>query len=666
MGNFKVNGITPEEGKLKVGAVDIKRIYQGDAWVWPPQDDSYEPPAASTFNFIANVERNSDAGEIQYSGDSRGVSENGFNLFDTDFNVVTPKFPFGPLPKATDDPDYDPEGKIFGTPVQFYISGYHIYHCSYDYKYMLAIAKIRPHIYGGQQYTPYSGGFLCDRIVQSSDYGQTWHTLIDISTLDDFDGFLNIQMSKNGQTIFIQYRKKLYKDRIITENHGAYGDFKLFRYPASLINLISNDYGKSFKEKKLKYPELKEYTVRTEGSYFDNYPRLRNYRFVNRGDATRFGDHGDIEYKRGRSGITNDTNYISIGHSDSDVAINKIDMSATGKYIVLKTTHNIFFSSNTNEAFFNRILLSSDFGKNFKDITESLLNADGIPYGSMRPGATSRNSIWSPRYIIELINLADVGISGDGKRIIVVSKRRSNQDSTFLYWWSFDYGETFAINNIANNRNSEYFINKILPRQFSIRRNYKGAHNGDIKMDFKGHTFGFFEHSSAIVTRRTDNNPLHAGHFHITKTNTNIPSRQTTSQPISFIETNGTTPFLVSNYSPNGIRGDAYHWLFTQSCVSSCGKYSAIGANIEEYRSGIVGPYLNNEGLRRASVFWFTNNYSAEFPLNKYAGDFQDLNGPNMIFAPPAIITRTQVRAFAEFSGNQKDITLPLFIVNND
>lgn len=665
MGNFKLNGITPEEGKLKVGAADVKRIYQGNAWVWPLRDDSYEPPAASTFNFIANVERDSDAGEIQYSGDSRVVSENGFNLFDTDFNVVTPKFPFGPLPKASDDPDYDPEGKIFGTPVQFYVSGYHIYHCSYDYKYMLAIAKIRPHIYGGQQYTPYSGSILCDRIVQSSDYGQTWHTLIDISTLDDFDGFLNIQMSKNGQTIFIQYRKKLYEDRIVTDTSN---DAKVFRYPAGLINLISNDYGKSFKEKKLKHPELKEYTIRAEKSYFDDYPGSRKYRFVNKPESSRFGDHGDIEYRRIGSGITNQTNYISIGYSDSDVFINKIDMSATGKYIVLKTAHSVFFSSNTNEAFFNRILLSSDFGKNFKDITEALLNADGIPYGNIRPTyPVSQTSLWSPRYVVELISQADVGISGDGKRIMVVSKRQSNRDNTFLYWWSFDYGETFAINNITNNRNTEYFINKILPRTFSaLRRNYKGAHNGDIKMDFKGHTFGFFEHDSAVVTRRTDNNPIHAGHFHITKTNTNIPTRLTTSEPISFIETNGTAPFLVSNYQPNGIRGDAYSWLFTQSCVSSCGKYSAIGANIEEQRSGIVGPYLNNEGIRRASVFWFTNNYSAEFPLYKYAGDFQDLNEPNMIFAPPALITRTQVRSFAAFSGNGRDITLPIFIVNND
>ncbi len=40
MSDFKVNGSTPEEGKLKLGSSDIKRIYKGNVWVWPPVDNS--------------------------------------------------------------------------------------------------------------------------------------------------------------------------------------------------------------------------------------------------------------------------------------------------------------------------------------------------------------------------------------------------------------------------------------------------------------------------------------------------------------------------------------------------------------------------------------------------------------------------------------------------
>ena len=41
MADFKVNGITPRFGNIKVGSTNVKKIYQGSTLVWPFQDPPY-------------------------------------------------------------------------------------------------------------------------------------------------------------------------------------------------------------------------------------------------------------------------------------------------------------------------------------------------------------------------------------------------------------------------------------------------------------------------------------------------------------------------------------------------------------------------------------------------------------------------------------------------
>jgi hypothetical protein len=53
MADFKVNGITPRFGNIKVGSTNVKKIYQGSTLVWPFQDPPYfttPTDRAETFN----------------------------------------------------------------------------------------------------------------------------------------------------------------------------------------------------------------------------------------------------------------------------------------------------------------------------------------------------------------------------------------------------------------------------------------------------------------------------------------------------------------------------------------------------------------------------------------------------------------------------------------
>lgn len=69
-GDFKISGITPDIGNIKVGNTDVKQIYQGDVLVWPPNIDppyfttpterqtSYTSPpieSGDTFTYTANA-----------------------------------------------------------------------------------------------------------------------------------------------------------------------------------------------------------------------------------------------------------------------------------------------------------------------------------------------------------------------------------------------------------------------------------------------------------------------------------------------------------------------------------------------------------------------------------------------------------------------------------
>ena len=131
MADFKIQGITPAEGKLKLGSSDVSKIYNGSTLVWPIANDSGDPyePVFGAARFVAT--------------DNGGV----INLYDTSFNTITPLSPFGLLPN----------------------SNYHLGGVSDNLSYMVACGhsssteEIKISLDGGQTFSnPSSGTFQSD------------------------------------------------------------------------------------------------------------------------------------------------------------------------------------------------------------------------------------------------------------------------------------------------------------------------------------------------------------------------------------------------------------------------------------------------------------------------------------------------------------------------
>jgi len=101
MADFKVNGITPRFGNIKVGSTNVKKIYQGSTLVWPFQDppyfttptdraETYNPdPIAVGETFVYNVRAKSDSFP---NTDLTITSEdlpNGFSISATTIDALT-------------------------------------------------------------------------------------------------------------------------------------------------------------------------------------------------------------------------------------------------------------------------------------------------------------------------------------------------------------------------------------------------------------------------------------------------------------------------------------------------------------------------------------------------------------------------------------------------
>lgn len=446
MGNFKILDTVPNVGNIKAGDTNVKRIYKGNSWIWPPQDDSYTPvetvnrtncPTPGPVTFIANVSRNTEDGDL--------ASVNGFNLLRAQYDptkvtdtlqeitVVSPANPFGPLPSIVNDPDH----QAGVTAINKEQIEYSVYRATVDYKYMIAIARVQPSFSGASlSQCPYLGGFLCDRILHSSDFGQSWQTMIDLKSLEGFDGVLLLHMSKNGQTIFLQYRKNLNSADIVTDPNTN----KTYEhYNVAYINLISNDYGQTFREKKLKVPNTVEYIVNNtySGRLFDNLQDgIRNY-FIDNGNNFEFNT---ITNKLPGEGVTskptdyNFSEFTSINKSDSDVLIGSFEMSSTGKVIFFRTR---------NQNSFNNFYLSTDFGYNFTDITQSVLNADSTPYSF----TMNTESVFTVEEMINRVNKSTVAVTGDGKKITIFQHSPPlGGGRSQTVFTSFDYGEHFDYN----------------------------------------------------------------------------------------------------------------------------------------------------------------------------------------------------------------------------
>lgn len=396
MSDFKVNGSTPEEGKLKLGSSDIKRIYKGNVWVWPPADNSYTPTSPETnFQFLTNVE--------QTTNTAQGLPE-GFGVYDTFGNNIAPDNPFGALP--TFENYHDANFTHYKPVSPESTDRYTILAASPDYRYMIAQGHLKNgfYYYGGYYYFPsydnYYLGNTVDTLIFSNDYGQTWNdlpiTLNPLNTDEYFNGYTNFAMSDTGQIIIVEY-----ETRYGAPNDSQYTTLVDFGYATHVqqesdkIVLISRDYGQTF--------EQLNNQLNPDASYSKYVPVFYGPPF---------------QYN---------TKHFLVGNK---TCFDFIKMSSTGKYILIGEKA---YSSTHIQKFY----LSSNFGHSFtylNDTIESQL-LQNQSYQLFYPNAFNK--------------VLDIAISGNGKVLYF-----SVDDYIDIY--SLDYGNTWSFastvgNNISRN-----------------------------------------------------------------------------------------------------------------------------------------------------------------------------------------------------------------------
>jgi hypothetical protein len=188
MGDFKIYQSIPEKGKIKVGSADVKKIYKGEDWVWPPEDDSYIPaqvsPGVEPY-FISNVSTRSPLGSTNGFGLLK-IKKIAPELFPPDgiavgFEMINPAYPFGALPDT---------GATTATTDK-----YRICQVSDDYKYMYAWGRNPQGV---------------QSIVRTEDFGQTWIEITDPAIYNsNFDTYPTLMTaSRNGKVICVPYKDR--------------------------------------------------------------------------------------------------------------------------------------------------------------------------------------------------------------------------------------------------------------------------------------------------------------------------------------------------------------------------------------------------------------------------------------------------------------------------
>lgn len=209
MGDFKIYQSIPEKGKIKVGSADVKKIYKGEDWVWPPEDDSYIPaqgtPGSEPY-FISNVSTSSSFGSTDGFALLK-IKKIAPELFPPDgiavgFEIINPAYPFSALP---DTLNYSTTTSTVATT-----NKYRICQVSDDYKYMYAWGTNPQGI---------------QSIVRTEDFGQTWIEVTDPAIYNQNFYIYPVLMSasRNGKVICAPYRDALYSyfGIAISRDYGA-------------------------------------------------------------------------------------------------------------------------------------------------------------------------------------------------------------------------------------------------------------------------------------------------------------------------------------------------------------------------------------------------------------------------------------------------------------
>jgi hypothetical protein len=487
MSNFKVNGVTPEEGKLKVGSANVKRIYQGNSWVWPSQDDSYTPPALSfpenNFYFLADIAQ-TDVYE-PFASTTAPRDENGFGIFDTSFNQMTPPKPFSPMPTFRQE-WYNDDERAYQN------RGYALRYASDDYKYLLAEGRERYgdyvwHIreennFGGFDYTTRERSV--DTLILSRDHGQSWSSIFEgnAAPVEEgyrFDGIHNVEMSNNGKIIIICYTIAPIDLASSVEYYPSSSKKKgsITRLGLKVKYIISRNYGNSFSE----MTELENYY----NSQRNNFLVRSGWRYYRNLEEEPFSQ-GSFQETRWYGNYK--TSGITRGYYGRTVYTKNLPMlqfatSSSGKYICVfektprsqpKYKYNYYVS---------KFFLSTDFGRSFTYLTDKIFRATNYNFNKFfrseyfadieqAKGMAQTESSYRSAYDIYFrqgFTISDVAISGNGKKIII-SLSDENSYSPMVQNVSVvssDYGQTWTAFPIRKsttgaNFNSFYYNNDAL------------------------------------------------------------------------------------------------------------------------------------------------------------------------------------------------------------
>ena len=402
MSDFKVNGSTPEEGKLKLGSSDIKRIYKGNVWSWPPADNSYTPTSPETnFHFLTNVK--------QTTNSAQGLPE-GFGIYDTLGNNVAPNNSFGTLPTFQNYHDANFTHYKFVATEE--LDRHVLVAASADYRYMLAKGHLKNgfYYYGGYNYFPsYIGyhylGNTVDSLLFSNDYGQTWNdlpiTLNPLNTDEYFNGYTTFEMSDTGQVIIVEYETTYGPVSAFSPyvNINSFSFTTQSTQESDKIVLISRDYGQTF--------EQLNNQLSNDASYSKWVPVF----------SQSIDDH------------------FLVGNKTS---FDSIKMSSTGKYILVGQRSS-YGSGNTY--YFNEWYLSSNFGHSFVSLKDTITNN------------LAQSRLYSGNVAIK-DRIAHISISGNGKVFYFSS------DKEYMDIYSADYGQTWSF--IMSPRAETFSRNSIL------------------------------------------------------------------------------------------------------------------------------------------------------------------------------------------------------------
>lgn len=494
MSNFKLNGETPEEGKLKVGSANVKRIYQGNSWVWPPQDDSYTPPNLSfpenNFYFLADIPQTNVYEPVASSTAPR--DENGFGIFDTSFNQMTPSKPFSPMPTFRQE-WYNDDDRAYQN------RGYALRHASDDYKYLLAEGRER---YGDYRWHVREennfGGFdyitrerSVDTLILSRDHGQSWNSIFEGNTAPveesyRFDGIHHVEMSNNGKIIIICYTIAPIDIDSSVEYYTTSLSRRrtISRLALKAKYIISRNYGNSFSE----MTELENYYNSQRNNFLvrggTDYYRNLEERPIEPGSTLYTSWYGN--YKTSERTVY----YYARTVYTRNLPMFQFATSSSGKYICVFEKTLRWEPGYKYNYYVSKFFLSTDFGRSFTYLTDKIFRATNYNFNKFfrgeifadreqAKGMAETESDYRATYDFYFrhgFTISDVAISGNGKKIIISLSDEHNStysmDDRNVSVISSDYGQTWTA--------------------FPIRRSTTGSnfdypfHNADVHLDYSG------------------------------------------------------------------------------------------------------------------------------------------------------------------------------------